>query len=514
MSTPYRVGIGGIAIESSTFSPLLAGLDDFTIQRGDQLQARYPFMPAWRFPNQHAVEWLPLLYARAIPGGAVRRDAYHTMKAELLDRLRAALPLDGFYFDVHGAMFVEGMEDAEADLAGAIREFVGPRCLISASQDLHGNVSARLVELVDLFTAYRLAPHDDAIPTRERACAHLLECLAHGIRPLRAWTRIPAILPGERTSTLVEPGQTVYARLAESDGVVTSHGLGDGVAQVHRRSTAPVPGVIDASLWVGYVWADEPRSGASVVVTGTDPTAITREADKIARRYWDARHAFDFVAPAGSADWCIDRAAQSAAAGEKAIFISDSGDNPTAGGVGDVPHLLARLLAHPDFAGGRRTAIYASIPDRAAVQACLAAGVGAQVEVSLGGKLDRIHGQPLPLRGLVAALLRDDPVGGDIAVIRHGGVSAIVTSRRKPYHYVRDLQAVGLEPAQLDVTAVKIGYLVPDLRRAARHALLALTPGAVNQDIPRLTYRRVPRPVFPLDPDMTWQPEVRLFGAL
>jgi len=113
-----------------------------------------------------------------------------------------------------------------------------------------------------------------------------------------------------------------------------------------------------------------------------------------------------------------------------------------------------------------------------------------------------VHGQPLAVQGRVAALLRADRVGGDIAVLQVGGVHIISTSRRKPYHFVRDMQALGLDPAEHHVTAVKIGYLVPDLRRAAKHALLALTPGAVNQDIPSLTYSRVPRPVFPLDPDM------------
>lgn len=508
-----RIGIGGIAIESSTFSPLLSGLEDFTILRGEAMAGRCPFVPGWRFRGREDVEWVPLLHARAIPGGAVRREAYAAMKAELLERTRAALPLDGYFFDVHGAMNVEGMDDAEADLAAAIRELVGPGCLISTGQDLHGNVSARLVELVDLFTAHRLAPHDDAMQTRERACAHLVECLDGGVRPLRAWTRIPAILPGERTSTLVEPGKTVYARLAESDGVVISHGGGEAVDEGREERGAGVPGVIDASLWVGYVWADEPRSGASVVVTGTDGEAIRREAEKIARRYWEARHAFDFVAPAGSADWCVERAAALAAEGEKAIFISDSGDNPTAGGVGDVPYLLGRLLAHPRFAAGELTAIYASIPDARAVEACRAAGRGGEVSVPLGGKLDPVHGAPLRVQGTVTAILRGDPVGGDIAVVRSGGVSAIVTTRRKPYHYVRDMQAVGLEPAEHHVTAVKIGYLVPDLRRAARHALMALTPGAVNEDIPSLRYRRVPRPVFPLDPEMEWEPEIRVFGG-
>ena len=486
----YRLGIGGIAIESSTFSPLPSTLADFTIRRGQDMQARYPFMPGWNFRGRADLTWLPCLHAGAIPGGPVTADAYAAMKAELLERIRAALPLDGFYLDIHGAMSVLGIDDAEGDLATDIRALVGPRCLISAGMDLHGNVSARLVEQIDLFTAYRLAPHDDAVQTRERACANLLRCLDRGLRLLRAWTRIPVILPGERTSTLVEPGRGLYARLAESDAV---------------------PGVLDASLWVGYVWADEPRTGATVVVTGTDAAAIRREAARIAARYWAARRAFDFVVPAGSADWCLARALE---LGGTAVVISDSGDNPTAGGVGDVPYFLGRLLAHPAFAAGERSAIYASIADAAAVAACTAAGVGGEVAVDLGGKLDSLHGRPLPVRGRVAALLPGDPVGGDIAVLRTGGVSAVITSRRKPYHYVRDLLALGLDPAAANVTAVKIGYLVPDLRRAARQALLALTPGAVDQDIAGLTYRRVLRPVYPLDPDMA-EPalEVRLFGA-
>jgi microcystin degradation protein MlrC len=300
--------------------------------------------------------------------------------------------------------------------------------------------------------------------------------------------RIPVILPGERTSTLVEPGRSLYASLAESDAA---------------------PGVIDASLWVGYVWADQARNGATVVVTGTDAPSLRQEAAKIARRYWDTRQQFDFVVPAGSADWCIE---QALALNDRSILISDSGDNPTAGGVGDVPYMAGRLAAHPAFASGGCTAIVASIADAAAVAACSAAGVGAEVALSLGGKLDPVHGQPLDIRGTVATLLPADRVGGEIAVLRVGGVHIIITSRRKPYHYVRDMQALGLDPAEHHVTAVKIGYLVPDLRRAAKHAFLALTPGAVNQDIPSLHYTRVPRPVYPLDPEMA-EPklEVRLF---
>ncbi|HEV2127789.1 MAG TPA: M81 family metallopeptidase, partial [Thermomicrobiales bacterium] len=186
LSARYRIGIGGIAIESSTFSPLHSTTDDFRIRRGSEMQEMYPYLPNWTCRDRDDIEFVPCLKARALPGGQVTADAYATMKGELLDRVRQVLPLDGFFYDVHGAMSVVGMDDAEGDLASAIREIVGPDCVISAGMDLHGNVSDRLVSQIDVFTCYREAPHIDAMETKERAVAHLLRCLDTGTRPHRA----------------------------------------------------------------------------------------------------------------------------------------------------------------------------------------------------------------------------------------------------------------------------------------------------------------------------------------
>ncbi|HWK81526.1 MAG TPA: M81 family metallopeptidase, partial [Thermomicrobiales bacterium] len=339
----YRIGIGGIAIESSTFSPLPATIDDFTIQRGDEIVANYPYFEDGTFEGRGDVEWFGTLKARAIPGGPVAAESYAAMKGELLERLRAALPLDGFFYDIHGAMTVIGLDDAEGDLITAIRETVGPECIISTGMDLHGNVSDVLVGAIDCFTAYRQAPHVDAMETKARAVRNLLALLDSGIRPFRAWTRIPVNLPGEKTSTMWEPGTTVYKRMEESDGL---------------------PGVIDASLWVGYVWADQPRANATTVVTGTDVEAIRREAKKIAKRYWYAREEFRFGVPTGPADWTIEEALK---LNQKAVLISDSGDNPTAGGAGDIPYMVERLLANPALASGERTAMVSAIASPEAV---------------------------------------------------------------------------------------------------------------------------------------------------
>ncbi len=487
MSNVHRIGVGGIAIESSTFSPQTTRLDDFTVLAGAEMQSRYPFMPDWVFQGRTDVQWLPCIHARAIPGAPVAPETYAHLKTRLLAAIETVLPMDGFFLDIHGAMNVAGMDDAEADLAAAVRELVGPCCLIAAGMDLHGNVSRALVERVDIFTAHRLAPHDDAIDTRERSCALLLRCIDEGTRPARAWLRIPVLLPGERTSTLVEPAKSIYASLATESAIA-------------GRGT-----VLDASLWVGYVWADEPRSSATVVVTGTDTTAIAAAAERVARRYWAARERFTFGTPAGDASWCIDSALEP---GPTPVVISDSGDNPTAGGVGDVPHLLGHLVSHPKLREGGASAIFASIPDPDAVRAMVKAGTGAEVGVDLGGKLDPVNGSPLRVKGTVETVFLDDAVGGDLAVLRVGNVLVIVTSRRKPHHYLQDFTQLGLDPAACTVVAVKIGYLVPELRAIARRALLALTPGAVNQDIGSLTYTRVLRPMYPLDTEFG-EPELR-----
>lgn len=489
----YRIGVGGIAIESSTFSPLPAKVEDFSILRGDEIVASYPYFTDGVFEGRNDAEWFGTLKARAIPGGPVETASYEAMKGELLERLSAVLPLDGFFFDIHGAMTVLGLDDAEGDLITAIRTLVGPECIISTGMDLHGNVSDVLVGAIDCFTAYRQAPHVDAMETKARAVRNLFALLDSGTRPYRAWARIPVNLPGEKTSTMWEPGTTVYKRMEESDGL---------------------PGVIDASLWVGYVWADQPRANATTVVTGTDPVAIQREAEKIAKRYWDARGEFRFGVPTGPADWTIEEALK---LNQKAVLISDSGDNPTAGGAGDVPYMVERLLANPALASGERTAMVSAIASPNAVAAAKAAGVGNEVTVTIGGVNDPVNGSPFTFSGTVFSIYENDPVGGDIVVVKSGGVHVVIPTRRKPYHQLKEFANLGLAIPDFDITVGKWGYLEPELKNAASAAFQALTPGAVNQDIESLPFKRVQRPVFPLDrefPEPDWSETVRIFAPL
>ncbi|ONI78871.1 microcystin degradation protein MlrC [Actinosynnema sp. ALI-1.44] len=460
-----RIGIAGIAIESSTFSPHRTGLADFRVTRGADLLARY----AWTGDESLDVEWVPLLHAVSLPGGAVVKDVYDGLKAEILDRIGEAGPLDGVLLDIHGAMSVVGMLDAEADLARDVRKAVGPDVLISASMDLHGNVSRDFVEQLDLVTCYRMAPHEDTWETRERAARNLVARLRDGGKPHLAWVQIPVLLPGEKTSTRIEPAKSLYGQI---------------------EAIEAMDGILDAAIWVGYAWADEPRCQAAVVVTGDNAELVEAQATKLANDYWKARHDFAFVAPTGSLDHCVR---EGLASGIRPFFISDSGDNPTAGGAGDVSWTLRVLTAYRS-----RTIIYASIVDPESVAIAKAGG---EVSLRIGGKIDGGPAGPVALTGTVAKV-HEDPVGGTIVVVRSGGLHVIITERRKPYHLVKDFTDLDLDPAQADLTVVKIGYLEPELYDLAKGWLLALTPGGVDQDLIRLGHKQVVRPLYPFDPDM------------
>ncbi|MEU7531936.1 M81 family metallopeptidase [Saccharothrix sp. NPDC042600] len=468
-----RIAICGIGTESSTFSAHRTTRDDFTVWRD---LSRYPFLD-----DLPGVEFVPVLIARALPGGPVRADAF----AELLDGITAGLaergPFDGVYLDLHGAMHVEGLDDAETHLARRVRQVVGD-VPMSASMDLHGQVTREFAELVDLPTAYRTAPHVDVEETRQRACRLLVDRLRAGGRPVRAWVRVPLLLPGERTSTRLDPARALYARLP---------------------AVSARPGVLDASIWIGYAWADAPRSAVNVLVAGTSADAVTGAARELAEDLWEARDDFAFCVPARSPADAVRAALDS---DRRPFFVSDCGDNPTAGGSGDATFFLRTLLDTPALAAGARTAVWASCVDPAAVRACRDTGGGGAVDLAVGGCLS--GDEPTRLTGVVHKVVEDDPVGGDIAVVRSGGVHAVLTSRRKPYHLVADLTALDLDPAAHDLTAVKIGYLEPDLHRAAAGSVLALTPGGVSQDLAGLRYERLVRPIHPLDagmphPDLT-----------
>lgn len=452
MARPWRVALAGIAAESCTFSPLRSGLADFVQLAGDELLASEA---AAHFRAAGGCEIRGGLLARALPGGVLERGAF----AELRARLRAELAplveqgLDGVLLDLHGALAAEGCADAELAILRDLRA-LAPGLPLGAAFDLHGNLSAAAAAELDVLTAYRTAPHIDVAETRGRAAALLARRMA-GARPRRADAPIPALLTGEQTATTVEPGRSLWARVGE---------------------LAARPGIWDASLFVGYAWADEERAGARAVCYADRQEDADAGAELLRRAYWDSREdcrwPAPLLAPAACPAWLDGLDAGGPA------WLSDAADNPTAGGVGDEHAMLDVALAD---AG--RAWLVAGVADPEAYAAAAAAGPGARVELAVGG---RLSGRPNP---------RPAPYGVEriedgVAVLGHGAAKVLCAARRRTFHEPDDFARLGVALDAFDAVALKVGYLPPALARGAREHRLVAGPGCVPPDITRLRYRR------------------------
>jgi microcystin degradation protein MlrC len=474
-----RIAIAGIAIESSTFSPARSEESAFRKSSGADIFKLYPFLEEGRSLRERA-EWVPAFIARATPGGAVPRETYESLTNQILEGLKAHMPYDALFFDIHGAMSVVDLDDPEGDLIVRVREVVGKDALISTCMDLHGNVTWRLAENTDLITCYRLAPHEDSMESRERTVVNLLERIETGKgRPkYKAWIPVPILLAGEQTSTRVEPAKSLYAAI--------------------EPATAP-DGIIDAGIWIGYAWADEPRNRATVIVTGDEKELVISTAEYLAHHFWSVRDKFEFVAPTATLDVCLEKAIVS---DKKPYFISDMGDNPTAGGAGDVTWTLTELLKRDEFKTDRgKSLIYASIPGPEFVEKAIKVGVGHKVEGTAGAKVDHRYAPPVKLSGIVTSVYTNNPNNKEV-VVKIGSIYVIVTEKRKGFHNVREFEKHGLDLKQSDIVVVKLGYLVPELYDIQADWMMALTLGGVNQDLPNLPYKRIIRPMFPFDKDM------------
>ena len=281
-----RIGITGIAIESSTFSPAITTEKEFDIKYSSEIFGRYPFFDQSYIDN---ADWFPTMTARALPGGVVSKESYEFMVLQILELTKQTLPLDGLFLDIHGAMNVEGMDDPEGDFIERLRAVIGNKTLISTSMDSHGNVSEKLATYSDIITCYRKAPHTDALESKQRALDNLVERLESGKgKPkYKAWIPVPILLPGEQTSTRVEPGKSLYEKV---------------------KPIADSKGVVDAAIWVGYAWGDAPRNHAVVMTVGDNKKAVIKGAEELANSFWDARYEFDFVAPTTTLDDALNQA--------------------------------------------------------------------------------------------------------------------------------------------------------------------------------------------------------------
>lgn len=461
-----RCAICGIRHETNTFSTLRTEFEDFHIIRGEEAQLG----EFWS--SFEDIEWVPTLLAGASPHGLVSKDAYLKLKEELINRMCDIMPVDGIYMNLHGAMEVEEIGDGESDLLNSVRELVGLDIPIVASLDLHGNIAPAFAESTNVLTALRTAPHVDGSQTERRAIKHLVRCVKDGMRPANVLVKIPLLLPGEFAVTEIEPARSLYARLWDMESE---------------------EGISDASILIGCAWTDSPYTSVSVIVVAEEEYSRKAHeyAASLARDIWMRREEFCPDVETVSVEEAIREAMR---AKEHPVFISDSGDNVTAGGAGDIPLLLEKLLD-----AGATDAVVAGLADPDAVKLCVQAGVGFEVTLNIGGKLDKINGYPLEVTGTVERL--NPP---SLAVLKVEGVKIILTSGRRAFTNLHSFEQAEVNPMEQQIIVVKLGYLFAGLRGISQKSIMALSPGFTTLLLEQLPYKRIIRPIFPLDGDFEW----------
>lgn len=446
-----RVAFGRVMQESNALSPVPTTLEDFErthlVEGADLLKIVDPreqevkgymknlelsgFAKAARDFEGAEVEIVPLLSAWAISGGPLSRACYDTLESRLLERLREAGPVDGVFLSLHGAMGVQGMLDPETHLARAIKRETGGKP-IAASFDLHGNTTRARVETIDVLSAYHTNPHRDHKKAAARATRALLRSLTGEAELVTAWRSLPMILGGGNTIDFLSPMRAVYKRL---------------------RRALKTKGIVDASVFSVHPWNDDPELGWSVIVhADRDRELANRVADELADACWDVRKVMP--PPFATAGEAI-REARAATIARKlgVVVLADVSDVVTAGSIGESTALLGALLEE-----GRDLVTYAAVRDAGVVATAHERGVGAELDVEVGGKLDPARTKPLAIRARVKSLHPSGPFGrvAVLAVQRSFIVVFIVVTEGAPMVMMPAFYTdVGLRIWDADVVVVK-----------------------------------------------------------
>ena len=477
-----QVAVGAISHETNTFADGRTGLETFSTTTGaDLLTTEHVGRSIRGIVDEFeraGVDILPTVGASALPAPTVEASAFEWMRYELVSRLDGE-PVDGVCLDLHGSMYVEGEPDPEGALLEAVRAVVGEEVPITAALDMHATITERMVATLDGVAGYRTAPHTDVTETGTRAAKLLLADLRGDASLTLGWERLPMLLAGEQSESEFEPMRSLVAALRDAD----------------ERD-----GIHDANFFLGFPWADSPNAGCHALVTGdaAAPETVAETTTELARAFWRKRREFDFSTDAYDPSVALESATHDR---RRPVVISDTGDIPGAGASEDTANVLSKMRERSDLG----PSLFAVVADDASYERCRTAGEGRSVRLDLGRSVP--ENTPLTADGTVSKLVEFDG-GGTALVSLDGGVDVVVADTRTNLH--RDptfLHRFDAAPDDYDCVVLKSGYLSPAWKAVAARELFALTPGDTNQLLADLPYEEIPRPTFPLDEDVEWEPK-------
>lgn len=493
------VGIAAIQHESNSFHSVKTRLEDFNRRA---VPSGRNAIDVWADNNdevagyiegarKHGFDVHPLSARSATPGGPVTREAFEALTNELTGLLRRSPRLDGLLLALHGAMVTDEHPHADAEIVRRVRAVVGDALPIVVTHDFHANVSPEIVKLSSVLLTYKEVPHIDQKERGRKAAEIMAKILLEGAKP---------------TQAIVKPGMLYNIRYHNTNREPLLP-IVDETKKLEKQ-----PGILAASVSAGYQYADVPAMGASaIVVTINDPARAQREAKRLSDMLWATRDRLKLDLP--DAATAVRRAME---ASPRPVTLVEMGDNIGGGSAGDSTIILTELLKQK--ARGWAFALY----DPAAVQQAVKLGVGGAFDALVGGKTDKLHGDPVRLRGRVKVI--HDGKFWDSA-IRHGGQKyydqgltavieeegserdlgnfLILTSKRMVPFSLHQLYSVGVHPERQHILVAKAAVAFRAAYEPLNGTIIEVdTPGSTAVNPQRFQWKRVSQTLFGLKPQI------------
>ena len=486
--------------ETNTFSPLPTPLAAFAPQWDDDARRAAEGTPTpmgafLEHTQARSADIVTPVFAMANPSGPVADTAFEAMSRAIVEAVEGGC--DAVLLDLHGAMVTESVDDAEGELLSRVRA-AAPDIPIGVALDLHGNITPTMLDNADVLVGFKTYPHVDMAETGEHVAELVGRMLDHGIKPAQALAHPPIIAQTLKMNTTI-PGA-----------------MADAIAAARRAETRP--DVYASSVFGGFPIADIAETGMSILVVAEGAGTAESVANELAGDIWQARDGFVYQeTPLAESIAAAARAAD--APGDGPVLVLDHGDNCMSGGTCDTMDVLAEAIdqgVHGILAG--------PIADRAAVAAMRQAGVGAEITQEIGNRwaLPKIgvDKPPLELTGRVKTLARGEYVisgptytgmrcdMGEAGVLETNcGAILIVEEPHEPWD-TGVFECVDLDPRAARVLILKSRmYCRPVFEPLAKAVVECASLGVTSSNFDLFAFEKLRRPIFPLDPEMTWTPE-------
>jgi microcystin degradation protein MlrC len=489
-----KIAIAQFWQETNTFCPILTELETFEqngLFFGDEMITKLrgvgeigAFIAASEELGK--IKIIPIVRAWAMSSGRVSDQALHFLERKLVNGLQQAMPLDGVLISFHGASAAQGIDDPEGYLLSAIRKATGVAIPIVVSLDHHCNITKEIVQAVDGLVAYSTQPHDP-YETGIRAARLLFDIVNKKCAPTIGWQKIPMMAPADRGLTSEFPMKKWF----------------DLAREIEKRS-----GVLTASTFPTQPWLDVKDQGwTAVVITDNNPRLAKDLARELADQAWELREEFWKVhrVPASEA------VRQAIAAEAGPMIISDASDSVLSGATGDSTFILKEMLR-------QNIPCMALLPivDPEVVEAAIRSGEGSVMTVWVGGKLDRMFGEPIQVTGKVVRIAQSGLVSsfpgwgtaymGKTIIFECGNIKLLVSEfggagGTDPEIY----RQMGIEPAEAKIIVVKTYYHYHHYRSFMKGVTMVDGVGLSGWDLRKYSWINVPRPIYPLDEIQEWK---------